>query len=107
MALAKLPSTAAFGRRAAGDVAAEDGCSRSGSAHVFVKYIQPCSPVTAKTVPAGDDWQHEIKFDGFAGPQAYRNACGDRRRRLSFPGRSTSLCSMTPSMTELGALEGQ
>jgi bifunctional non-homologous end joining protein LigD len=65
MALAKLPSTAAFGRRAAGDVAAEDGCSRSGSAHVFFKYIQPCSPVTAKTVPTGDDWQHEIKFDGF------------------------------------------
>ena len=32
---------------------------------VFFKYIQPCSPVTAKTVPAGDDWRHEIKFDGF------------------------------------------
>jgi bifunctional non-homologous end joining protein LigD len=32
---------------------------------VFFKYIQPCSPVTAKSVPAGDDWQHEIKFDGF------------------------------------------
>jgi hypothetical protein len=32
---------------------------------VFFKYIQPCSPVLAKAVPAGDDWQHEIKFDGF------------------------------------------
>ena len=32
---------------------------------VFFKYIQPCSPILAKTVPAGDDWQHEIKFDGF------------------------------------------
>jgi bifunctional non-homologous end joining protein LigD len=32
---------------------------------VFFKYIQPCSPVLAKSVPAGDDWQHEIKFDGF------------------------------------------
>jgi bifunctional non-homologous end joining protein LigD len=29
------------------------------------RFIQPCSPVPAKTVPAGDDWQHEIKFDGF------------------------------------------
>jgi hypothetical protein len=35
---------------------AEDGCSRSGSTHVSFKYIQPCSPVTAKSVPAGDDW---------------------------------------------------
>jgi bifunctional non-homologous end joining protein LigD len=32
---------------------------------VFFKYIEPCSPVLAKTVPAGDDWQHEVKFDGF------------------------------------------
>jgi ATP-dependent DNA ligase len=32
---------------------------------VFFKFIQPCSPVLAKSVPAGDDWQHEIKFDGF------------------------------------------
>jgi bifunctional non-homologous end joining protein LigD len=31
---------------------------------VFFRYIEPCSPVLAKTVPAGDDWQHEIKFDG-------------------------------------------
>ena len=32
---------------------------------MFLKFIQPCSPVHAKTVPAGDEWQHEIKFDGF------------------------------------------
>jgi bifunctional non-homologous end joining protein LigD len=32
---------------------------------VFFRYIQPCSPVLAKSVPAGDDWLHEIKFDGF------------------------------------------
>ena len=32
---------------------------------VFFKYIEPCSPVLAKTVPAGDDWLHEIKFEGF------------------------------------------
>ena len=32
---------------------------------VFFKYIQPCSPILAKSVPVGDNWQHEIKFDGF------------------------------------------
>ena len=32
---------------------------------MFFKFIEPCSPVVAKSVPAGDDWQHEIKFDGF------------------------------------------
>jgi bifunctional non-homologous end joining protein LigD len=29
------------------------------------RFIQPCSPISAKHVPAGEDWQHEIKFDGF------------------------------------------
>jgi len=28
-------------------------------------FIQPCNPVTAKTVPAGDDWLHEPKLDGY------------------------------------------
>lgn len=32
---------------------------------MFFQFIQPCHPQSAKTVPAGDDWQHEIKFDGF------------------------------------------
>jgi bifunctional non-homologous end joining protein LigD len=32
---------------------------------VFFKFLQPCHPQRAKTVPAGDHWQHEIKFDGF------------------------------------------
>lgn len=29
------------------------------------RFIQPCSPVTAKSVPAGDGWVHEVKFDGY------------------------------------------
>jgi bifunctional non-homologous end joining protein LigD len=37
-------------------------CRRSDQS---IRFIQPCSPVTAKTVLAGDHWQHEIKFDGF------------------------------------------
>ena len=32
---------------------------------MFFKFIQPCSPVLTMSVPVGDDWQHEIKFDGF------------------------------------------
>jgi bifunctional non-homologous end joining protein LigD len=32
---------------------------------MLFKYIEPCSPVLAKAVLAGDDWQHEVKFDGF------------------------------------------
>src|SRR5262245_37643393 len=32
---------------------------------MFLRFIKPCSPVLANTVPASDDWQHEIKFDGF------------------------------------------
>jgi bifunctional non-homologous end joining protein LigD len=29
------------------------------------RFIQPCSPVTAKNVPAGEGWVHEVKFDGY------------------------------------------
>jgi ATP-dependent DNA ligase len=29
------------------------------------RFIEPCSPVTAKAVPTGPDWLHEVKFDGY------------------------------------------
>src|SRR5262249_14754866 len=29
------------------------------------RFIPPCSPIRAKEVPAGDDWLHEVKFDGY------------------------------------------
>jgi bifunctional non-homologous end joining protein LigD len=32
---------------------------------VFFQFIQPCNPITAKSVPAGDDWLHEPKLDGY------------------------------------------
>jgi hypothetical protein len=32
---------------------------------VFFQFIQPCHKQRAKTVPNGEEWQHEIKFDGF------------------------------------------
>src|SRR5262245_7138672 len=28
-------------------------------------FIPPCIPVTAKSVPTGDGWLHEVKFDGY------------------------------------------
>jgi ATP-dependent DNA ligase len=30
-----------------------------------VGFIEPCLPSAAKTPPAGADWLHEIKHDGF------------------------------------------
>ena len=32
---------------------------------VPVRFIQPCNPIRAKEVPAGDGWVHEVKFDGY------------------------------------------
>jgi hypothetical protein len=29
------------------------------------RFIQPCNPIRAKEVPAGDGWLHEVKFDGY------------------------------------------
>jgi len=29
------------------------------------RFIQPCSPVRVKDVPAGNDWVREVKFDGY------------------------------------------
>ena len=28
-------------------------------------FIEPCSPVSAKAIPRGPDWLHEVKFDGY------------------------------------------
>jgi bifunctional non-homologous end joining protein LigD len=32
---------------------------------VFTSFIAPCLPTLAKSAPAGGDWLHEIKHDGF------------------------------------------
>src|SRR5215471_2496225 len=29
------------------------------------RFIEPCSPIRAKEVPAGEGWLHEVKFDGY------------------------------------------
>jgi bifunctional non-homologous end joining protein LigD len=37
---------------------------RSNLETVPIRFIRPCSPITAKSVPAGDAWLHEPKLDG-------------------------------------------
>jgi bifunctional non-homologous end joining protein LigD len=32
---------------------------------VPLRFVQPCNPTTAKTVPGGDAWLHEPKLDGY------------------------------------------
>jgi ATP-dependent DNA ligase len=29
------------------------------------RFIQPCRPIPAKAIPAGDGWLHDAKFDGY------------------------------------------
>ena len=48
-------------------------------------FIQPCSPVTAKSVPAGDGWLHEIELDGYrlqAAKDGLFTCCGVGANRL-------------------------
>jgi bifunctional non-homologous end joining protein LigD len=35
------------------------------SVSVSLQFIQPCNPVTTKSVPTGDAWLHEPKLDGY------------------------------------------
>jgi len=48
-------------------------------------FIQPCSPVTAKSVPAGDDWLHERKLAESLRVIPARSAILDAE--LCLPGR--------------------
>jgi len=44
-------------------------CIISGSLFpLSLRFIVPCSPVTAKSVLVGDDWLHEPKLDGYRLP---------------------------------------
>jgi ATP-dependent DNA ligase len=38
---------------------------RTYNFNMFFKFIQPCSPIRTKEVPAGEGWLHEVKFDGY------------------------------------------
>src|SRR5215470_1333911 len=48
-----------------------------------MKHIEFCVPVTKKVVPAGPDWFHEIKYDGY---RVRVERDGDRVRLLSKGG---------------------
>src|SRR5215207_744972 len=50
-------------------------------------FIVPCQPTLAAKVPAGDDWIHELKYDGF---RIVALKDGDRVRLWSRNGRDWS-----------------
>src|SRR5262249_22171910 len=57
------------------------------------RFIQPCSPVTAKNVPTGNSWVHEVKFDGYRG-QAHK--IGSSVRSACRPSWSVSAVPLFP-----------
>jgi len=60
-------ATPAKSRRALIAHLAYDSIVRSGNSHdnyCRPGRCQPCSPIRAKEVPAGDGWLHAVKFDG-------------------------------------------
>jgi ATP-dependent DNA ligase len=68
--------TSSAGFKARAQAAGQDGCDFSGVAdRIAVGYrlrmfkpkgfIEPCLPSLASTPPAGPDWGHEIKHDGY------------------------------------------
>src|SRR5262249_28121993 len=63
-----------------------------------LRFIQPCSPVTAKSVPTGDGWVHEVKFDGYR-VQAHK--LGSRVVLLSRNGHDFT--ERFPSIAQLAA----
>jgi hypothetical protein len=51
--------------------------------------FEPCIPTSGKAVPAGKDWFHEIKYDGF---RLIVHRDGDRVRLLTRNGHDWSQC---------------
>lgn len=39
--------------------------SSGGTVSPVIGFIEPCIPTVAKAAPSGDEWIHEIKFDGY------------------------------------------
>ena len=60
------------------------------------RFIPPCSPVTAKSVPTGPEWLHEVKFDGYR-VQAHKvgsRAVVYSRNRHDFTERFPSIAEL-------------
>jgi hypothetical protein len=58
-------------------------CIPGGDAMPGMKYIEFCIPTAKKVVPAGPDWIHEVKYDGY---RLRVERAGDRVRLLSKGG---------------------
>jgi bifunctional non-homologous end joining protein LigD len=74
-----------------------------------IRFIQPCSPVTAKSVPAGDGWLHEVKFDGY---RAQVHKVGSRviiysRSGLDFTERFPSIAQLHELPAKSAVLDGE
>src|SRR5215467_14491814 len=74
------------------------------------RFIQPCSPIRAKAVPAGDGWVHEVKFGGYR-VQAHK--VGSRvvvysRNGHDFTERFPSIAQMLHELpAKAGVLDGE
>jgi bifunctional non-homologous end joining protein LigD len=74
------------------------------------RFIPPCSPIPAKAVPAGNDWVHELKFDGYR-VQAHK--IGSRvvvfsRNGHDFTDRFTSIAQLLQELPAKAAvLDGE
>jgi bifunctional non-homologous end joining protein LigD len=86
---------------------------------MLLDFIQPCSPIPTYSVPAGEEWLHELKLDGYRlqvvknGPEVrlYSRGGHDWGRRLAaiaeavqaIPARSAildaELCLLAPDGT--------
>ena len=66
--------------------------------------IAPCLPTAVETAPVGDQWIHEIKFDG------YRMVCYKRDKKVKFMSRngldwSDKFAHLVPAIRRLPASE--
>ena len=77
---------------------------------VIFRFIPPCSPVMAKSVPAGDGWVHEVKFDGYR-VQAHKlgsRAVVFSRNGHDFTGRFPSIAQLLHELPARSAvLDGE
>ena len=74
------------------------------------RFIPPCSPVTAKSVPSGHSWVHELKFDGYR-VQAHKVGSGVTlfsRNWHDFTERFTSVAQLLRELPAKAAvLDGE
>jgi ATP-dependent DNA ligase len=68
-------------------------------------FIEPCAPVLAKSIPVGEQWSHEIKFDGYR-VQAHKHGRDVEifsRRGYAFTDRFDPLAMMLRALSAQSA----